>query len=375
MPRMAEIRAIERRDGRKNRYGISYPRTGKSPKKVFHWTTKAARDAQLAADRRLASAEGLSGLSASAADVQLLRDLREMLPPNVDPREAVRFYVDRVRPAESRCFRDAAREYLHNLQVRRLSWEYIGHCRRELERLEAYVGAASDLCGITGTDLVKFFAALPLSPRTKENYRDHFSRFFGWCVRSGFLVDSPMAAIDEIRVAETEPNVMPVDDVRAFFAECLASNPKAAPFMALSFFAGLRSSQIPRLKRGDFNFEERGITMPGATHKTLKRFYVEGHEENLWAWLEPLRAMKSWKPFANSTFRDWREKTYLRAGVDYPHNAARDSFCSYHIALHNDASRTATLLTHRGVNMLYGHYRGAATLADAGKYFGIVPGD
>ena len=373
MPRTAEIRPIERRDGRKNKYGISYPRAGMPPKKVFHWTTKASRDAQLSADRRLAAMEGTAGLTASAGDVQLLGELRQLLPGNVDPREAVRFYLDHHRPPESRSFRAAMRGYLHNLQVRELSWEYIGHCRRELERLEQYVGAEAELGSISGTDLVKFFAALPLAPRTKSNYRDHFDRFFRWCVKSGFLIHSPMAAIDEIRVAETDPNVMPVEDVQAFFAQCLKSNPKAAPFFALSFFAGLRSSQIPRLKRGDLNFEERGITMPGATHKTRKRFYVEGHEENLWAWLEPLRAMKAWKPFAGSTFRDWREKVYLKARVDYPHNGARDSFCSYHIALHNDASRTATLLTHRGVNMLYGHYRGKAMRRDALEYFGIRP--
>jgi integrase len=374
MPKVGEIRPIERSDGRKNKYGISYPRPGKPPKRVFQWSSKSARDEQLAEDRREAARDGTAGLTASAADVRLLADLREMLPENVDPREAVRFFVEYHRQrVELVPLSDAVRGFLHGLQVRELSWEYIGHCRRELDRLLAALGPDVALPDISGSDMVRFFAALPLAPRTKSNYRDHYDRFFRWCMRQGWLERSPMEGMDAIRVAETDPNVVPVADVRAFFAECMKSNPKAAPFMALSFFAGLRSSQIPRLKRGDLNFEERGITMPGATHKTRRRFYVEGHEENLWAWLEPLRKKRSWKPFADSTFRDWREKIYLRAGVEYPHNGARDSFCSYHIALHNDASRTATLLTHRGVNMLYGHYRGKATRRDAVEYFKTVP--
>lgn len=373
MARTAEIRPVYRADGRKNKYGISYPRKGLPPMRVFRWSTKAARDAQLAIDRRLGATDGTAGLAASATDVRMVSELREMLPANVDPREAVRFYLEHHRPAVSRGFFDAVNDYLHNLQIRQLSWEYIGHCRRELDRLGLFLGQDVPLGRITGTDLAQFFAILPLAPRTKSNYRDHYDRFFKWCIKAGFLAHSPMEAIDDIRVAETDPNVMPVTDVRAFFAECMASNPGAAPFMALSFFAGLRSSQIPRLKRGDINFDERGITMPGATHKTRKRFYVEGHEGNLWAWLEPLRTVEAWKPFADSTFRDWREKIYLLAGIEYPHNGARDSFCSYHIALHNDASRTATLLTHRGVNMLYGHYRGKATRRDAVEYFGIAP--
>lgn len=373
MPRVAEIRPIERKDGRKHRYGIAYPQPGGKRKKVFRWTTKAARDEQLSIDRDRLLHEGTSGMSASAADVQLLNDLRSMLPENVDPREAARFYMEHHQAAESIPLRDAVRGYLHTLQVRKLSWEYIGHCRRELGRLEDCFGGGTDLSAITGTDLVKLLAALPLSPRTKENYRSHYERFFKWCMKSGWIMHSPMDAIDSIRVAETDPGVMPVDDVRALMHKCLETHPRSAPFLALSFFAGLRSSQIPRLKRGDLNFDERGITLPGATHKTRKRFYVEGHEENLWAWLEPLRGKKSWKPFAHSTFRDWREKAYLKSGVEYPHNGARDSFCSYHIALYNDASRTATLLTHRGVNMLYSHYRGKALKRDAVEYFKIRP--
>lgn len=373
MPRVAEIRAIERKDGRKHRYGIAYPLPGGKRKKVFRWTTKRARDDQLSIDRELAMYEGTAGMAASASDVQLLADLREILPENVDPREAARFYVDHHAAVKSVPLKDAVRGYLHTLQIRKLSWEYIGHCRRELGKLEDHFGSRYDLSGISGTDMVRFLAALPLSPRTKENYRSHYERFFRWCMKSGWIVHSPMEAIDSIRVAETDPNVMPVADVRTLLNECLKSNPRAAPFMALAFFAGMRSSQIPRLKRGDLNFEERGITLPGATHKTRKRFYVEGHEDNLWAWLEPLRKKKSWKPFADSTFRDWRERAYLVAGIEYPHNGARDSFCSYHIALHNDASRTATLLTHRGVNMLYSHYRGKALKRDAVEYFRITP--
>ncbi len=374
MPATAKIRGFERKDGRPKRWGISIPRVGKSAKRVF-FQTKSERDGELVALQRIASTEGTSGLVMSSADARMVAELREMLPSNVDPREAVRFYLDHHTQRSERSLKDATRDYLYMMQVRRLSPEYRAHMETELGRLAACVGEGVDIGSISATDIAKFFAALPLAPRTKENYREHYARFFAWCIKSGFCLHSPMDAMDSIKVAETDPNVMPLEDVRAFFAECMKSNPRVAPFMALAFFAGLRSSQIPRLKLGDFNFEERGITMPGATHKTLKRFYVEGHEDNLWEWLEPLRKIKaSWRPFADSTFRDWREKIYLRAGIEYPHNGARDSFCSYHIALHNDASRTATLLTHRGVNMLYGHYRGKAMKKDAVAYFTVVPG-
>jgi hypothetical protein len=57
-----------------------------------------------------------------------------------------------------------------------------------------------------------------------------------------------------------------------------------------------------------------------------------------------------------------------------PHNALRHSFCTYHVAMHGDAGKTATLLTHRGnVSILYEHYRGNATRAAGEAYFNLRP--
>jgi len=56
------------------------------------------------------------------------------------------------------------------------------------------------------------------------------------------------------------------------------------------------------------------------------------------------------------------------------HNALRHSFFSYHVALDGDAGKTTTLLTRRGnVAILYAHYKGNASKADAEKYFETQP--
>ena len=62
-----------------------------------------------------------------------------------------------------------------------------------------------------------------------------------------------------------------------------------------------------------------------------------------------------------------------RAQLARMHNVLRHSFASYHVALEGDAARTALLLTHRNQSMLWQHYRGRATKAEAKAYFGIVP--
>jgi hypothetical protein len=68
-----------------------------------------------------------------------------------------------------------------------------------------------------------------------------------------------------------------------------------------------------------------------------------------------------------------KSAAFARAGVENPGNVLRHSFCSYHVAMHRDAARTAVLLTHTSPVMLYRHYKGKATAADAGKWFSIMP--
>jgi len=64
---------------------------------------------------------------------------------------------------------------------------------------------------------------------------------------------------------------------------------------------------------------------------------------------------------------------FARAGVVNPGNILRHSFCSYHVALHMDAGKTALLMQHASQHMLYRHYRGLAKHADAEEYFKMVP--
>lgn len=377
MPREAKIHRIERKDGQK-RYGISVPQAGKPAKRIY-FASQTERDRRYKAMKRIASTEGTAGITMSSADAQLLQELREILPRGVDPREAARYYV-KMHSTESCTLHDASREYQLSLQQRKLSPEYQSQVARALGRFEGSLGPEVIIEEISPQQVERFIFSFNFSLASLDNYHTYFRSFFAWCAKRNYCSRSPMDALSGVSVPDSPANVMPVEDVAALFAELLEVKAFAAPFLALSFFAGFRSSMIPRLVLPDFNFEERGITLPGASHaaggrttKTGKRFYVEGHSDNLWAWLKPLKLLKEYPQFADSTFRDWREKAYQRAKVDYPENGARDSFCSYDMAMHRDASRTATLLTHNGPAMLRRKYLGKATRTDAVRYFAIAP--
>lgn len=373
MARQSEIHAIERKDARRKRYGIWYPRPGGRARRVF-FDTKKERDLILARDLRIAKEQGLAVFAVSASDVRLLKDLREMLPAGVDPREAVRFYLAHNGEGSRVELADAVAGFLRSMELRRVAEDYERHMAKALGRFVDFVGRNLFVNEVETEMLVSFFSSLPFTPRTLANYQKMLRAFFAWSIKSGYILRSPMEPIASIQVPESEPEFLRVDEAERFFVRCLEINPDMGPYLALSFFAGLRSASINRLRREDIRFEERGILLPGAKHKTGRRFYVEGFPENLWDWLAPWKKRKHLPELGKTTLNKRREKIYLSAGINFPRNAGRHSFCTYHVALHGDAGKTATLLTHRGsVAMLYNHYRGNATKTDALRYFSIHP--
>ncbi len=125
----------------------------------------------------------------------------------------------------------------------------------------------------------------------------------------------------------------------------------------------------------DINFKEKGILITAENAKNNQRSYLDGHEPNLWKWLN--YAKKNAPNGFNLTKRQWdglRAKVAEIAEIKMPHNALRHSFCTYHVALHGDAGKTATLLTHKGnVSILYDHYKGNTNKQAAKQYFNLQP--
>lgn len=163
--------------------------------------------------------------------------------------------------------------------------------------------------------------------------------------------------------------------------------------MALGLFAGMRSSAIPRVEYNEIDFKTRGILTPASKTKKGRRNFIENLPDNLWAWLEntPQTAFgwneRKWKKrremalrragllVNGRNLRDWKltDKPFKRKIP--PKNAFRHSFASYHVAWKRDFQDTALIMSHKGTDILFKHYRGNATKEDAEKYFNIYPSE
>jgi integrase len=193
----------------------------------------------------------------------------------------------------------------------------------------------------------------------------------GWCSKN------PCLAVASIKTERDEVSVISLADARKLFEANRGH--RVSLYMALEAFGGLRFSSALRIAPGDINVADKSIVLPAAKHKTGRRHVLEGLPENLWEWIrnvdvisDPLWRKNPWRMCVPVYNRE-KKAAFERAGLKLQPNVLRHSFCSYHVAQHQDAAKTAVLMQHANQAMIYRHYKGVATRADAAGYFAITP--
>lgn len=243
---------------------------------------------------------------------------------------------------------------------------------------------------LTPLDLARWLDLLELRPVSRANHIRYLGGFFRWCVKSRLLQADPTDALETPRTDQTLPGILEVGEVRALLQTARARDPRLIPYLALALFAGLRQSellQIPWTALADPRHPEHIHIGPGIAKARQQRYVTR--TPNLAVWLDtvvrpasspdiPLMATGPILPPAlrarlplSRALRACR----LAAGIPWPRNCLRHSYCTYHLALHHDAPKTAHELGHQNPGQLYRAYRNLATPADAAAYFEITPGD
>jgi integrase len=148
------------------------------------------------------------------------------------------------------------------------------------------------------------------------------------------------------------------------------------PAVAIAAFAGLRHSEIARLKWDDVDLSRKFVEVKAKNSKTATRRLV-AISPNLKAWLS-LNDNRDARvyPCAARVYRARFAEACKAAAIErWPRNALRHSFASYHLATHRDAARTALELGHTESRTLFAHYRELVTREDAKQYWKIFPLD
>ena len=112
--------------------------------------------------------------------------------------------------------------------------------------------------------------------------------FFGWCVVSGLLADTPMRGLT-MKEPKTLPRIPEDDTIRRLLAACLDTfeGRRNRALVALLADSGLRISEALRLRIEDVNFASRVVAVrAGKGQKDAVGFFGAETAQMLRAWLQ-----------------------------------------------------------------------------------------
>jgi len=312
---------------------------------------------------------GTAALSISDALRMEAIECSELLQPHVKTlRDATKFYLAHLKAITgSRKVRELVADLLAARTADGLSARYLGDLRIRLGRFAATFGEEM-IAGISASRIDEWLRGLGVSPVTRNTYRLRLAALFNFAKRRGYVTENPVADVERAKERETEIAILSVGEL-ARLLECASSD--TLPFWTIGAFAGLRRAEIERLDWREIDFESNTIEVKAAKSKTASRRLIT-IQPNLRKWLAPYRTRTGRVCPVNLRQKtDWdRERARLRA--EWPQNALRHSFGSYHLAQFNDVAKLALEMGNSPAT-IFQHYRQLVKPKEAERYWKIAP--
>ena len=252
-----------------------------------------------------------------------------------------------------------------------------GKAKRTIASLRGYLGQFCRVFGerlvstVTSNELDTWLRDLPLSPKSRQNFRNHVGVLFSYAKQRKMITENPIESTDKVKLVDKPPGILTVDQAMALLEAAQQSEPAIVPMLAIAMFAGLRTSEVHRLDWSDVKLSQGFIEVSAAKSKSARRRLIP-IQPCLALWLNPYASMSG--RVVPEDYKGAVSRVRKEAGIStWPHNACRHSYASYQIALTNDAAATAAALGHSTTALLYSTYRLLVSQEEAKRYFAIVP--
>jgi integrase len=252
-----------------------------------------------------------------------------------------------------------------------------------LRRLEESFGERL-VASLTALELREWLTRLPVGTVSRNDTRIRLHLIFKYAVNFGYCDENPIKKIEAFRERPSEEEKISVLTAEETEKLLLAADPEIVPFLAISFFAGVRIATLQRLDWKDIDFRERRIVVPAFKGKNAIRYSVD-ISDNLAAWLAPYlkaegsllapsrspRRRLAGRPSPEGT-RTLILEAAKRAGISLPDNAGRHTFISMFVEAHQDLARAA-LQANNSPDIIQSNYLHLVSKEDAARYWQIYP--
>jgi integrase len=350
------------------KFVVNYREAGKRARKYFE-TSQAAQSfaAFKNAERTthgIEAAEFPTGLRVMASEAaELLQPFGKTI------RDAAEYYAAHLKASERSC--TAVQLVKEMLKAKKADGAGERHIDDLASRLSFFAAKfdGGTIATISTRDIDAYLRELPVKPQTRNHHRNVLIQAFNWAKRSGYISSNPAEDSAKAKVVSGRPGILSVEQASALLVNAA---PEILPYFAIGLFAGLRRAELERLDWSEIDFESNLIQVAAEKSKTAMRRFVT-MQPNLRAWLLPLRQLKgSVSPLGD--FKDLFEQARHVAGImDWPQNALRHSFASYHLAHFKNAASTALECGHHDSRVTFSFYRELVKPKDAARYWKLRP--
>jgi integrase len=353
------------------KFYVGFRESGKRARKFFE--TKDAAESFAAFKNKERKENGIEHAEFPTVLRIMAQEAVEQLHPfGKTIRDATQHYVAYLKATARSCSAEQlVKEMLKAKEADGLSKRHVD----DLESRLSYFSVKFDgkpVAAISSAEIDDWLRELPVAPSTRNHYRSVTIQAYNFAIGRGYAVENPAAATAKVKETDGDIGILSVTQTARLLE---ATDRELLPYIAIGLFAGLRSSEIDRLDWGDINFESDLIkveAMKGTKKNTRRRRFVR-IQPNLREWLLPLRKLKG-NVTPQDHFRELFNTARAQAGLlkNWPTNALRHSFGSYHLAHFNDVNALA-LEMGNSPEMIFNHYRELVTPKDAERYWGIIP--
>lgn len=380
-------------------FTLAYYDGAKRIRKRFADFDEAKREGELAADK-LANGEGqvlrltsldranylqaLDTLRPSGRPLNLAvaeyADALTLLPQGASLREAVSDFARRSNTVrETRTVPKLVAEYIAAKEKAGKSEAHLRDMRLRLTRFGKQF--QMPVAQVTGKMLQMWLDGMTVSNRTKLNELRLTSGLLNFAVRRKYasrdLLDE-LAAVERPEVIPSQTLIFTSVELRELFASAPAS---LVVWLVFGGFCGLRSAEILRLDWRDVNSQRRFVEVRADNAKTAQRRLVPLCDAAI-AWLTPRAKDEGHvvpRQGDHGVYYDLtaavnraRKQAGFKGKFKWKRNGLRHSFCSYRLAITQDAAKTA-LEAGNSPQMIFRHYRELTTEEEAKEWFNVVP--
>jgi integrase len=341
--------------------------TGKRQR--FFFETKA--DAQVYAEKQRIRLQNFGSQGASilppAQQEQAANALALLQPYGISLNEIVRDWISRKKASEASITYEAAMDAF--MDWRKRSASYQRSIRQTRNRLASLHGRL--LNEITPECLTK--AMDGMTPSVRNFTIRILGGLFNFGIKRGFCSDNPVRRLDLSQRDPFEIELYTVEEVAAIMTAAEKHAAILIPYLAVSFFCGIRRAEALRLDWSAIDLHEGFVKLPAAITKTRRGRHID-ISENCRAWLVA-RAMESGRifPFSENVLRDRLGDLWEKHKVRTIKHGPRHAFASYWLAKCGDINKLCQFLGHDDPETTFKHYAKAATKREAEKFWAIMP--